>query len=116
MFPPCAGSPGRRLPGRECNTGLVRRMGRIVLASGTTVIVGVLTFAITAYVMLRIAPSTVLSSTNCSFSPPAHSCSTPLNPWKLWALLPYLSGVLGMGAVGSRLIRRRRARSVPIAN
>ncbi len=81
----------------------VRRIGRIVLVLGIAVIVGLVTFVCTAYIMLRIDQSTLIQS--CGFSPPAHSCSPPPDPWYL---LPIATSLLGMATVGILLIRRRR--------
>lgn len=86
-------------------------MRRIVLVVGMAVIVGLVTFVLTAYVMLRIDQSTLLTS--CSFGPPAHSCSPPPDPWHL---LPIATNFLGMATVGILLIRRRRGQSAPISN
>jgi hypothetical protein len=74
------------------------------------IIAGVVASLITTYVLLRVDPSTVLSS--CS---PIHSCSSPVNPWGVW--LQIATAVLGTATVGTLLIRRRRGRpSVPISN
>jgi len=76
------------------------------------VIVGVVTSLLTTYILLRVDPSTVLSS--CGFTPPAHSCSSPVNLWGVG--LKITTGILGMAAVGILLIRRRRGQPVPISN
>ena len=79
-------------------------MGRGVLVVGIAIIAGVVVSLLTTYALLRVDPSTVLSS--CSFSPPAHTCSSPVNPWGVW--LPFATGILGMAMVGTLFILRRR--------
>jgi hypothetical protein len=79
---------------------------------GMVIVAGMVASLLTTYALVRVDPSTVLTS--CSFSPPAHSCPSPVNSWGVW--LPSATGFLGMAAVGVLLIRRHRGHSVPTSN
>jgi hypothetical protein len=83
-------------------------MWRSALVIGLVMISGMVTAVITSYIMLRVDPSTVLSS--CSGA----NCSPPVNPWSVW--LPGATGILGMAMVGIILILRRRGILGPIPN
>jgi MYXO-CTERM domain-containing protein len=89
----------------------MRRIGRLALAIGIAVIAGVVTLVLTAYVMLRVDPSTMLSS--CGFSSTTvggitHTSPQVCTPESPWGVLPYVTGVLVAAAVGIALFIRRR--------
>jgi hypothetical protein len=87
-----------------------RRTGRAVLVTGMAVVAVVVALVIFLFITLRFFPHDVLSSSSCSFSPPAHSCSPPGKPWdEIWP--PRIGGFLGVAAVAVLLKLRRRRRS-----
>jgi hypothetical protein len=88
----------------------VRRTGRAALATGMAVVAVVVALIIYLFIALRYFPHDVLSSSSCSYSPPAHSCTPPSKPWdEIW--LPPIGGFLGVAAVAVMLTLRRRHRS-----
>lgn len=88
------------------------RTGRAALVTamaGTAVLVG---SVVTLFIAVRFFPHAVLSSSSCSYSPPAHSCSTPGKPWEeVW--LPGIAGFLGAAAFPVLLRQRRRRGDEP---
>jgi hypothetical protein len=106
------GGRGWRLGSPYCHTGWVRRIGRGALVIGLAIFAGLVTSMLTTYILLRVDSSTVLSG--CSFiSPPAHSCSSPVNLWGVG--LQIATGILGAATVGILLIQRRRNHQAPIS-
>jgi hypothetical protein len=77
---------------------------------GTAIITGLVVSLLTTFVLLRVDPSTVLSS--CSSRSPGPPCSSPVNAWGIW--LPDSTGILGMAMVGTLLVLRRRGVLGPI--
>ena len=55
----------------------VRRTGRAALVTGLAVVALLVGLVIFLFISLRFFPHEVLSSSSCSYSPPAHSCSPP---------------------------------------
>lgn len=89
----------------------VRRTGRAALVTGLAVVALLVGLVIFLFISLRFFPHEVLSSSSCSYSPPAHSCSPPGQPWdEVW--VPRIGGLLGVTAVA--VMFRRRSR--PISN
>jgi MYXO-CTERM domain-containing protein len=77
------------------------------------VIAGLVTSALSLYVMLRVDPNTVLSSCSAvstTVSGITRSGPQICPPGDRWAVLPDVTGVLGAAAVGMALVVRRRRR------